>query len=330
MLGGLRVGALEPLLISHLERKGDLYKVNVYKGLKGRGKYFTFCTPECAKAIDTYLEFRERCGEKIGPDSPLFRKDFDTELHEDARKNVNPWGYDAIKKAYHVRLLKAGLRTVDHLNKASRKEVKMTHGFRFFFKSQLVLAKVDPDLRELLLGHSPLKDLKLVKSSMRNTLEQFNEKVDGTLDTKIKLLCVYSIKYHLRKYVKFDTTEQKWYSKNYSDDPSLEQKRQKQRTQTKRSKDKEEDEEKTKPKKIAINKYSGNGRLPLHESIIIGETPMFVTLHDNSMIPEYISKLDTAFGITYYPNGTINTVTPLPYIFDSEERIYEISKTGTN
>ena len=60
------------------------------------------------------------------------------------------------------------------------------------------------------------------KSSMRNTLEQFNEMVDGTLDTKIKLLCVYSIKYHLReKYVKFNDSEQKWYSKNYPDDPSL-------------------------------------------------------------------------------------------------------------
>lgn len=178
--GGLRVGALEPLLVSHLERKGDLYKINVYKGLKGKGKYFTFCTPECAKAIDTYLEFRKRCGEKIGPDSPLFRKDFDTELSEDARKNVYPWGYDAIKKAYHVRLVKAGLRTVDHVNKVNRKEVKMTHGFRFFFKSQLVLAKVDPDLRELLLGHSPLKDLKLVYTKMTEDemLQEYEKGID--------------------------------------------------------------------------------------------------------------------------------------------------------
>ena len=50
---------------------------------------------------------------------------------------------------------------------------------------------------------------------MRNTLEQFDEMVDGTLDQKTKLLCVYSIKYHLRKYVKFDDTEQKWYSETY-------------------------------------------------------------------------------------------------------------------
>ena len=63
----------------------------------------------------------------------------------------------------------------------------------------------------------PLKS-KVDKSSMRNTLERFTENIDGTLDTKIKLLCVYSIKYHLRKYVKFDDNEQKWYSENYPND----------------------------------------------------------------------------------------------------------------
>jgi hypothetical protein len=30
---------------------------------------------------------------------------------------------------------------------------------------------------------------KIDKSSMRNTLEQFNERVDGTLDKEIKFLC---------------------------------------------------------------------------------------------------------------------------------------------
>ena len=44
------------------------------------------------------------------------------------------------------------------------------------------------------------------------------------------------------------------------------------------------------------------------------------------MIPEYIPKLDTAFGISYYPNGTVNTVTPLPYIFDSAEEFSKYLK----
>jgi hypothetical protein len=178
-------------------------------------------------------------------------------------------------------------------------------------------------------SESPSSDPKSIrcnvdKSSMRNTLEQFKEIADGTLDQKTKLLCVYSINYHLRKHVKFDGAEQKWYSKNYPDDPGLVDKS-KGKGHKKESSDNEDDDEKTKPKKIAINKYSGNGRRPLHESVIIGETPVFVTLHDK-LVPEYIPKLDTTFGITYYPNGTINTVTPLPYIFDSEDEFMKYVK----
>ena len=154
------------------------------------------------------------------------------------------------------------------------------------------------------------------KSSMKNTLEEFDKNFDGTLSPRIKSLCIYSIKRNLRKYkfVMFDTAEQKWYSENYPNDPGL--------VATPAS---EKNEDRKKPKKIAINKYSG--RLPLHESVIIGETQKFVTLH-NSMVPEYIPKIDTGFGITYYPNGKINTVTPLPYIFDSEEQLMKYVKTA--
>ena len=54
---------------------------------------------------------------------------------------------------------------------------------------------------------------------MRKTIEQFNERADGTLDKEIKALFVSSIRFHLRKYVKFDDSEQKWYSENYPNDP---------------------------------------------------------------------------------------------------------------
>ena len=36
---------------------------------------------------------------------------------------------------------------------------------------------------------------KVDKSSMRNTLEQFDKNMDGTLDPGTKLLCAYSIKF---------------------------------------------------------------------------------------------------------------------------------------
>ena len=40
-------------------------------------EYYCFTIPECATAIDTYLDFRIRLGEKLTDDSPLFRQQFD-------------------------------------------------------------------------------------------------------------------------------------------------------------------------------------------------------------------------------------------------------------
>ena len=44
--------------------------VNIYVGTKE--EYYTFTTPEAAAAIDTYVEYRRRYGEKFTPNSPLF------------------------------------------------------------------------------------------------------------------------------------------------------------------------------------------------------------------------------------------------------------------
>src|SRR5437867_11231828 len=40
-------------------------------------EYFSFTTPEAKHAIDEYLDYRERFGERLTPNSPLFREQFD-------------------------------------------------------------------------------------------------------------------------------------------------------------------------------------------------------------------------------------------------------------
>jgi hypothetical protein len=52
-----------------------MYQISVYAGTPSQ--YMTFCTPEYAKAIDDYLDYRTRCGEKLTPESPLIREQFD-------------------------------------------------------------------------------------------------------------------------------------------------------------------------------------------------------------------------------------------------------------
>jgi integrase len=75
---GLRRGAVPPLRIKDLEPidRHSIYKIIVYA--RTRQNYFTFCTPECRKAIDDYLEYRRRWGERITDDSPLFGVDFNS------------------------------------------------------------------------------------------------------------------------------------------------------------------------------------------------------------------------------------------------------------
>jgi integrase len=61
---GMKVGALPSLTLRHLTRY-DLedgkyvYRIQVYATSR-KDSYFTFCTPECAKAIDSYLFCRKR------------------------------------------------------------------------------------------------------------------------------------------------------------------------------------------------------------------------------------------------------------------------------
>src|SRR6185503_4525543 len=62
---GIRIGPLPSVRLSHLQKlpKERVYKFTIYENTKD--EYFTFCTPECANYIDSYLEFRTRSGEKL-------------------------------------------------------------------------------------------------------------------------------------------------------------------------------------------------------------------------------------------------------------------------
>lgn len=59
---GIRVGSINALQIKHLHKiTDDIYKITIYEN--SSDEYFTFCSPECSKAIETYFEYRKRNGE---------------------------------------------------------------------------------------------------------------------------------------------------------------------------------------------------------------------------------------------------------------------------
>ena len=131
---GLRKGAICDLKFKNLQDN----KLTVYENAKE--EYFTFVTPECLKYINEYKEYRKRCHEEITPESFLIRNHFD-----DYTISKKP---DGITKhtihAIFYRILKtSGIEA----------NVQMTHGFRKFFTTQLVNSDVNPEIREMLLGH---------------------------------------------------------------------------------------------------------------------------------------------------------------------------------
>jgi len=159
-----------------LKRINDIYKITVY--VRDKEEYFTFCTPETAKEIDDYLEFRKRHGERISENSYLIVKKFDLHLMVETmmtRKRFSPFGMEGMLG--HC-INNGGLREIDHVNQFKRREVPRFHGFRKFFTTQLVNSKVNPEIREMLLGHK----IGLASTYYRPTIEEMYKEYGKAID----------------------------------------------------------------------------------------------------------------------------------------------------
>jgi integrase len=156
---GLRHGVLPNLKLRDLEKieKYNLYKITAYRRSK-KFKYYTFCSPECTKLIDSYLEYRKNQGENLNDNSPLIREQFST---KDKLKANNPRHLtlvtfrslinDVLTKYTNLRKkLK-----FDHENKRKegRNPTMLTHGFRKYFTVECTKAGIYPEFIELMLGH---------------------------------------------------------------------------------------------------------------------------------------------------------------------------------
>lgn len=156
---GVRIRAIIDLKLEDLVKNTEfgLYQVRVYSDSNQR--YLTFTTPEAAKAIDLYLQYRERYGERLIPKSPLFRDQFDREdvasIH-----NAKPLKLRTVERLISRTVEKSGIRTVERITELHsekgkiRKNVKLTAGFRKFFDTQLIYCRVEPRTKELFMGHS--------------------------------------------------------------------------------------------------------------------------------------------------------------------------------
>jgi integrase len=132
---GIRIGALPLLRLRNLEDN----KITVYEN--SNEEYITFCTPECSSAIDAYLDMRKRYGEKLTADSFLIREQFD--IRDPPKKSKAVKAETLARKIYDLST-RSGVRN---------KELPICHGFRKFFTTQLANTRINPEIREMMLGH---------------------------------------------------------------------------------------------------------------------------------------------------------------------------------
>jgi integrase len=148
---GMRIGALRELRLGDLKKidEFNLYMFWVYSRSK-TDKYFTFCTPECAAAIDVYLDYRKSFGEELKDKSPLIREQFNIE-NPLTVKAPKPLSSRMMSHIFDDALKRAGVNMMQPGQK--RRAVMSSHGLRKFFITECDKANIPFTVRELLSGH---------------------------------------------------------------------------------------------------------------------------------------------------------------------------------
>lgn len=148
---GCRIDALRELRFGDLSKVSEfnLYRIWMYNRYR-KHRYLTFCTPECAAAIDLYRDYRRKFGEKILDKSPVIRERFDIMNPFTAqaprflsRRTMTSLFEDALKRA-SVNQIKPGRKV---------REVMTSQGFRKAFLTTCDKANMNYSVREMLAGH---------------------------------------------------------------------------------------------------------------------------------------------------------------------------------
>jgi integrase len=198
---GMRIGAIPTLKIRNLKKIEEygLYQITVYE--KAKEQYTTFCTPECTKSVDSYLECRRRYGETITPYSPLIRDEFDRNdiLHIKHPRHIS---VKTLTRLLDNLLVSCGIRKREPLLRQQtpiirRKDAMLTHAFRKYVNTAMIRADLKSLNKELILGHRSsiglensyyrpnvsellqdyLKVVDLLTISDENRLKQENQKI---------------------------------------------------------------------------------------------------------------------------------------------------------
>jgi hypothetical protein len=146
-----------------------VYMIWTYNRSKA-DRYYTFCNPECAHAIDTYLDYRRSFHEEIKDKSPLIREEFNIDDHLRVKY---PRFLSQRMFCFIVEdvLKRAGVNQITVGN--NRREVMRSHGFRKFFITQCDKAHMPFTVREFISGHRLPNQASYILRTEEETLAEY-------------------------------------------------------------------------------------------------------------------------------------------------------------
>ena len=161
---GCRIGAIADLKIKNLSKmENDCRSVLFYEG--STEEYFSFLTPESSKALDEYLEEREKNGEKLISESPIFRSTYRLGIQK-----VRPMTTDTV----HQVISSLVNSNVSRTKVGSRYNIQVAHGLRKRFATIIKLNnKVSYSISERLLGHQGYLDKEYLRPTKEALFEEF-------------------------------------------------------------------------------------------------------------------------------------------------------------
>ena len=197
---GICVGTFLSLRIRNLIPidKYGIYQVVVYENTSSQ--HYTFCSQECRKEIDNYIEFRKRNGETIRPESPLIREQFNTRNSLGSAKPRFVKYRLLTKMIEQVIYIDAGIRRrkktteIGLINKPISQEEEdentssssssniittQTHSFRRFWETSVIKEGLSPLYANILMNHDIGLEKSYFKPTVTDLLEGFLDKMCG-------------------------------------------------------------------------------------------------------------------------------------------------------
>jgi len=148
-------------------------------------EYLVFLTPECTKCLQKYFKEREFYGEKIIPETPIFRTAYNKKI---AETNVKPISYEALKQSMYDIIQRAKIRK-KLADSGMRHQKSMFNGFRKWFETTLNnINEINSNVTEKLMGHR--NDLRgtYYNPDIKVRFENFEKAIPAlTIDDKERL-----------------------------------------------------------------------------------------------------------------------------------------------